>query len=143
MTYLDLRGTLVKPQPLLHTLLNWDYNTIKPPREHFDFFWPHPQSGIPALIQDLQSAAYSTRTESYDLKDKPQRPWVIHVDRQYPSNWGLHRIPYWKSAPSNNRFPWYSDDYSDGDVSGEVSGLKSYPIFQSQICVGWAFCRWR
>ncbi|CAE6459169.1 unnamed protein product [Rhizoctonia solani] len=116
---LDLRGTSVKPQPLLYTLLNWDYNTIKPPREHFDFFWPHPQSSIPALIQDLKSSAYSTRTENHDSKDKPQKPWVIHIDRQYPSNWGLHRLPYWKPAPSDNRLPWYSGDYSDGDVSGE------------------------
>ncbi|KAG8715822.1 hypothetical protein FRC11_014472 [Ceratobasidium sp. 423] len=116
---LDLRGTSVKPQPLLYTLLNWDHNAIKSSQEHFDFFWPQPQSGIPALIQGLKSAAYSTGTENHELKDKPQRPWIVHIDRQYPSDWGLHRVPYWKPAPSNDRLPWYSDDYSDVDTSGE------------------------
>ncbi|KAH7339627.1 hypothetical protein B0J17DRAFT_627693 [Rhizoctonia solani] len=114
---LDLRGTLVEPQRQLYGQLNWDRNTIKSPREHFDFFWPQPQSNIPALIQDMNSAAYSTGIEYHRSKsesnDQPQRPWIIHIDRQYPSNWGLHRKPYWKSIPSNGRLPWYLSDYSD------------------------------
>ncbi|KDN45163.1 hypothetical protein RSAG8_05078, partial [Rhizoctonia solani AG-8 WAC10335] len=84
--------------------------------------WPQPQFGIPALIQDLKAAAYSIVTERHEPNDELQRPWIVHIDRQYPSDWGLQRKPHWKPAPSENRLPWYSDGYSDVDML-EADGL--------------------
>ncbi|CAE7181709.1 unnamed protein product [Rhizoctonia solani] len=110
---LDLRGTKVEPCWSAYRLLNWDRGHVLPSREHFDFFWPQPQFGIPALIQRLKPTAYSNGTGDHGPGNKPPVPWIIHIDRQYPSDWGLNRVPYWKPAPSTNHLPWYSYDHSE------------------------------
>ncbi|KAF8757322.1 hypothetical protein RHS01_03855 [Rhizoctonia solani] len=113
LTYLDLRETSVSPLKGIHATLNWDSTSILPSRDHLDFFWPQPQSRIPILIHNLESAASSCWAEDPALDDKPKKPWIIHVDRQYPSSQGLHRRAYWKPARPNDHLPWYSYEFSD------------------------------
>ncbi|GAB1521325.1 hypothetical protein RhiTH_004419 [Rhizoctonia solani] len=110
---LHLRETSVSPLKGIHATLNWDSTSILPSRDHLDFFWPQPQSRIPILIHNLESAASSCWAEDPALDDKPKKPWIIHVDRQYPSSQGLHRRAYWKPARPNDHLPWYSYEFSD------------------------------
>ncbi|KAF8739563.1 hypothetical protein RHS02_04892, partial [Rhizoctonia solani] len=105
--------TSVSPLKGIHATLNWDSTSILPSRDHLDFFWPQPQSRIPILIHNLESAASSRWAEDPALDDKPKKPWIIHVDRQYPSSQGLHRRAYWKPARPNDHLPWYSYEFSD------------------------------
>ncbi|CAE6430444.1 unnamed protein product [Rhizoctonia solani] len=112
---LDLRGTSISPLKPIHTLLNWDPTTILLSRDHLDFFWPQPQSRIPILIHGLEDITCPSKAEASGLDDKPKQPWIVHVDRQYPSNQGLNRRAYWKPTRPSDYLPWYSYDYSDED----------------------------
>ncbi|KEP53633.1 hypothetical protein V565_027980 [Rhizoctonia solani 123E] len=127
---LDLRGTKVEPHQSMHRLLNWNRSCVLSAQEHFDFFWPQPQVGIPAQIQDLKPSAYSIVEGGDKPENERQRPWIIHIDRQYPSDWGLHRKPHWKPPPSNT-LPWYSYDYSDGysDNDSDIDMFEADGLF--------------
>ncbi|CAE6418685.1 unnamed protein product [Rhizoctonia solani] len=125
---LDLRGTKVEPHRSMRRLLSWNCDLL-PPQEHFDFFWPQPQFGIPALIQDLKSTAYSITAVSHESDEKLQRPWIVHIDRQYPSDWGLRRRPHWERAPSSNHLPWYQDSYDSDEYYSD--GYSDMDMFET------------